>query len=89
MSKIHPSIVRDGTAMMYETSVKRSEKRTPAATASHAGSFRQRQSVIACASANAAHWPALRRRSAFSRPTARRGGAAETRCPARTRPAQR
>ena len=52
-SRIQPSVVNDGTAMMYDTSVKISDKRTPAATASHTGSFFQRHSVMPCASAEA------------------------------------
>src|SRR5213594_4523979 len=67
-SKIQPSVVSDGTARIYDTSVNKSEKRTPALTASQTGSFFQRQSVTACASANAAHWPAERRKRAVSRP---------------------
>jgi hypothetical protein len=46
-SRIQPSVVSDGTATMYDTSVNKSEKRTPALTASHTGSFGQRQSVTA------------------------------------------
>jgi hypothetical protein len=53
---------------MYDTSVNKSEKRTPALTASQTGSFGQRQSVMACASANAAHWPAERRKSSVADP---------------------
>src|SRR5690349_12996501 len=67
-SKTQPRVVSDGTARMYDTSVKKSEKRTPALTASQTGSFGHRQSVMAWASANAAHWPAERRRRAVSRP---------------------
>jgi hypothetical protein len=45
LSKEQPSVVSDGTARMYDTSVNKSEKRTPALTASQTGSFGQRQSV--------------------------------------------
>src|SRR5215467_14806993 len=66
-SSIQPTVVNDGAARMYDTSVNRSENRTPATTASHTGCFLQRQSAIACASANAAHWPPVRRRNVTSR----------------------
>src|SRR5260370_42684472 len=37
--KIQPRVVSDGTARMYDTSVNKSEKRTPALTASQTGSL--------------------------------------------------
>src|ERR1039457_2754406 len=39
--KTHPSVVSDGTASTYEMSVNKSEKRTPATTASQTGCLRQ------------------------------------------------